>query len=184
MSDLTTIARPYAKAVFEFALDEVKKAQNEQALDEWDGMLAFLAALVQNEKVQTFLVSANSAEKLADGIIQLCGEQLDQYGQNLVRLMAQNERLIAMPQVYEEYKHYVENYRAVADVAVVSAYALTKAQQQKIAKAMEKRLARKIELNCSVDKSLVGGVIIRTNDFVIDGSTRGQLHRLASTLRL
>lgn len=183
MSDLTTIARPYAKAVFDFALEEEQKGQKE-ALARWDSMLAFLAALVQNEKVQTFLVSANSTEKLADGIIQLCGEQLDQYGQNLVRIMAQNERLIVIPQVYEEYKHYVEDFKAITDVEVVSAYALTKAQQQKIAKAMEKRLARKIELNCSVDKSLVGGVIIRTNDFVIDGSTRGQLHRLASTLRL
>ena len=49
---------------------------------------------------------------------------------------------------------------------------------------MEKRLARKVKLNCSVDNSLIAGVIIRTDDFVIDGSSRGQLARLASELQL
>ncbi|MDG6897491.1 ATP F0F1 synthase subunit delta [Actinobacillus delphinicola] len=182
MSDLTTIARPYAKAVFDFAVEESTKDEN--ALDKWEGMLNFLSQLIQNETVQSFLVSANSAETLADGIISLCGEQLDQYGQNLVRLMAENERLAVLPTVYEEYKSYVEDYRSIADVYVTSAFALTEEQQQKIATAMEKRLARKINLNCSIDESLIGGCIIRTDDMVIDGSSRGQLQRLASDLQL
>ncbi len=182
MSDLTTIARPYAKAVFDFAVEQ--SAVDKNAVDKWAEMLDFLAQLIENEKIQAFLYSANSAEKLAEEIISLCGEQLDQYGQNLVRLMAENQRLIVLPTVFTEYQRYVEDYRSIAEVSVTSALTLTKAQQQKIAKAMEKRLARKVNLNCSVDESLIAGLIIRTDDFVIDGSSRGQLQRLASELQL
>ena len=67
---------------------------------------------------------------------------------------------------------------------VISAQPLSVMQQERIAAAMEKRLAQKVKLNCNVDSSLIAGVIIRTEDFVIDGSSRGQLARLANELQL
>ena len=67
---------------------------------------------------------------------------------------------------------------------VISAQPLSVVQQERIAAAMEKRLAQKVKLNCNVDKALIAGVIIRTEDFVIDGSSRGQLARLADELQL
>lgn len=182
MSDLTTVARPYAKAVFDFALEQSNA--NKDALNHWAEMLDFLSQLIQNEDIQAFLLSAVSVEKLAESIIQLGEGQLDEYGQNLVRLMAQNGRLRAISTVYEAYKRYVDDYRAISDVDVVSAFALTDSQQKNIMEAMEKRLARRVKLNCSIDKSLIAGLIIRTNDFVIDGSSRGQLQHLARELRL
>lgn len=77
-----------------------------------------------------------------------------------------------------------EEYNAIAEVEVISAQPLNEKQQQKIAAAMEKRLARKVKLNCSIDSSLIAGAIIRTDSFVIDGSSRGQLNRLANELQL
>jgi len=168
MSELTTIARPYAKAAFDFAIEQ-------SAVEKWTEMLGFAAAVAEDETVKAYLSSSLSAQKLADTVISICGEQLDQYGQNLIRLMAENKRLSAIPTVFEEFKHYVEEHQAIAEVEVTSAQPLNATQIEKIAAAMEKRLARKVKLNCNVDSSLIAGVVIRTEDFVIDGSSRGQL---------
>ncbi|HHT7764383.1 F0F1 ATP synthase subunit delta [Pasteurella multocida] len=177
MSELTTIARPYAKAAFDFAIEQ-------NAVEKWANMLHFSSELIKDETMQTFLKSSLSASKLADTVISICGEQLDQYGQNLIRLMAENKRLEVLPAIYQAFQHYVEEHQKVAEVQVISAQPLNATQEQKIASAMEKRLARKVKLNCSLNSSLIAGVIIRTDDFVIDGSSRGQLSRLANELQL
>lgn len=177
MSELTTIARPYAKAAFDFAIEK-------SAVEKWTEMLEFASVVMQDETVKTFLNNSTSPQKLADTVISICGEQLDQYGQNLIRLMAENKRLSAIPAVFNEFKHYVENHQAIAEVNVTSAQPLSATQIEKIVAAMEKRLARKVKLNCNVDSSLIAGVVIRTEDFVIDGSSRGQLARLANELQL
>ena len=182
MSELTTIARPYAKAVFDFAIEQ--RSIDKSTVKKWEEMLGFLAEVVENDTMKDFLTSSFSAEKLANTVISICGEQVDQYGQNLIRLMAENKRLTVLPIVFKEFQHYVEEYNAIAEVQVTSAQPLSIAQQEKVATAMEKKLARKIKLNCNVDTSLIAGVIIRTDDFVIDGSSRGQLIRLANELQL
>lgn len=176
MSELTTVARPYAKAAFDFALEQ-------NALAKWGEMLHFVSQVVSDEKVNAYLNSSLSAQQLADTLIAICGEQLDQYGQNLIRVMAENKRLSVIPAVFDEFTHYLQAHQAVAQVDVISAQPLSAVQIQKISTAMEKRLARQVKLNCSVDNSLIAGVIIRTDDFVIDGSSRGQLQRLADTLQ-
>ena len=181
MSELTTIARPYAKAVFDFAIEQ--RSIDKSTVKKWEDMLGFLAEVVENDTMKDFLTSSFSAEKLADTVISICGEQVDQYGQNLIRLMAENKRLTVLPIVFKEFQHYVEEYNAIAEVQVTSAQPLSIAQQEKVVAAMEKKLARKIKLNCNVDTSLIAGVIIRTDDFVIDGSSRGQLNRLANELQ-
>ncbi|MBN6063382.1 F0F1 ATP synthase subunit delta [Aggregatibacter actinomycetemcomitans] len=182
MSELTTIARPYAKAAFDFAVEQ--RSVDKSAVEKWGEMLGFLAEVVENDTMKDFLTSSFSAQKLADTVIAICGEQIDQYGQNLIRLMAENKRLTVLPAVFKEFQHYVEEYNAITEVQVTSAQPLSVAQQEKIAAAMEKKLARKIKLNCNIDNSLIAGVIIRTDDFVIDGSSRGQLTRLANELQL
>ncbi|BFU60724.1 MULTISPECIES: F0F1 ATP synthase subunit delta [Rodentibacter] len=181
MSELTTIARPYAKAAFDFAIEQ--SANDKSAIEKWAEMLGFLTALVENAEMKEFLTSSFSAQKIADTVISICGEQLNQYGQNLIRLMAENKRLSAIPMVFTEFTRYVEEHQAIAEVSVISAQPLNATQIEKIAAAMEKRLDRKVKVNCNVDNSLIAGVIIRTEDFVIDGSSRGQLSRLANELQ-
>ena len=90
MSELTTIARPYAKAVFDFAIEQ--RSIDKSTVKKWEEMLGFLAEVVENDTMKDFLTNSFSAEKLADTVISICGEQVDQYGQNLIRLMAENKR--------------------------------------------------------------------------------------------
>lgn len=175
MSELTTVARPYAKAAFDFAVEQ-------KALDKWTEMLGFAAKIVADEQIQSMLSSQLSAEKMAELFIAVCDAQLDEHGQNLIRVMAENERLKALPDVADLYEVLVAEHKAVAEVEVRSATALSTEQESKITAMMEKRLDRKVKLNCNVDASLVAGVLIQCGDLVIDGSVRGKLDRLSDAL--
>ncbi|MGV6988057.1 F0F1 ATP synthase subunit delta [Testudinibacter sp. P80/BLE/0925] len=177
MSEYITVARPYAKAAFDFAVEQNR-------LEQWQQMLNFSAAVTENDQIKNFLKESFSPPKAAATLIQICGDQLDQYGQNLIRLMAENKRLLALPEVLRLFEQLVDEYKSLAEVEVISAEPLTQQQQQNILQAMEKKLARKVKLNCSIDKSLIGGALIRSGDLVIDGSSRGQLARLANELQL
>lgn len=97
--------------------------------------------------------------------------------------MAENNRLNALPDVLEQFIHLRAASEAISEVEVTSANALSDEQLKKISAAMEKRLSRKVKLNCKIDKSVMAGVIIRAGDMVIDGSVRGRLERLADVLQ-
>lgn len=142
MSELTTIARPYAKAAFDFAIEQ-------SAVEKWTEMLGFAAAVAEDKTVKAYLSSSLSAQKLADTVISICGEQLDQYGQNLIRLMAENKRLSAIPTVFEEFKHYVEEHQAIAEVEVTSAQPLNATQIEKLQLQWKKISSQsEIKLQC------------------------------------
>ncbi|HAW3320458.1 TPA: F0F1 ATP synthase subunit delta [Escherichia coli] len=176
MSEFITVARPYAKAAFDFAVEH-------QSVERWQDMLAFAAEVTKNEQMTELLSGALAPETLAESFIAVCGEQLDENGQNLIRVMAENGRLNALPDVLEQFIHLRAVSEATAEVDVISAAALSEQQLAKISAAMEKRLSRKVKLNCKIDKSVMAGVIIRAGDMVIDGSVRGRLERLADVLQ-
>ena len=171
MSEFITVARPYAKAAFDFAVEH-------QSVERWQDMLAFAS-----EQMAELLSGALAPETLAESFIAVCGEQLDENGQNLIRVMAENGRLNALPDVLEQFIHLRAVSEATAEVDVISAAALSEQQLAKISAAMEKRLSRKVKLNCKIDKSVMAGGIIRAGDMVIDGSVRGRLERLADVLQ-
>ena len=176
MSEFVTVARPYAKAAFDFAVEH-------QGVDRWQDMLAFAAEVTKNEHMAELLSGAIAPETLAESFIAVCGEQLDDNGQNLIRVMAENGRLKVLPDVLEQFVQLRAASEAIAEVEVTSATALSEEQLSKISAAMEKRLSRKVKLNCKIDKSVMAGVIIRSGDMVIDGSVRGRLERLADVLQ-
>ncbi|AEH31820.1 F0F1 ATP synthase subunit delta [Vibrio anguillarum] len=176
MSDLTTIARPYAKAAFDFAVEK-------KQLDQWGQMLAFAAEVAKNEQMKELLTGSVSAEKLAEIFIAICGEQFDVYGQNLLKVMAENGRLKALPDVSEQFFALKQEHEKQMDVEVISATELSDEQLVNISTKLEQRLERKVQLNCSIDETLLGGVIIRAGDLVIDNSARGRLNRLSDALQ-
>ncbi|ALB64965.1 F0F1 ATP synthase subunit delta [Cronobacter dublinensis] len=176
MSEFVTVARPYAKAAFDFAVEH-------QSLDRWQDMLAFAAEVAKNEQMAELLSGALAPESLAKSFIAICGDQLDANGQNLIQVMAENGRLKVLPDVLEQFIQLRAALEATVEVEVTSASALSDEQLAKISAAMEKRLSRKVKLNCKIDKSVMAGVIIRAGDTVIDGSVRGRLERLADVLQ-
>ncbi|CAB0150881.1 ATP synthase subunit delta [Pseudidiomarina piscicola] len=176
MSELTTVARPYAKAAFDFALEK-------SAIEKWHEMIAFAAAVANDEAMATFLSSAETLEKKVDVFINVCGEQLDDNAQNFVRLMAENGRLKALTAVEKLFSEFRSEHEKEVTVDVTSAVKLTKKQQENLAETLEKRFSRKVKLNCSVDAAIVSGLYIKAGDTVIDGTVRGKLDRLTHALQ-
>ncbi|RTZ14023.1 F0F1 ATP synthase subunit delta [Vibrio aquaticus] len=176
MSDMTTIARPYAKAAFDFAVEK-------DQLDQWGQMLSFAAEVANNEQIHELLTSSTSADKLAEIFVAVCGEQVDTFGQNLIKVMAENGRLQALPDVCAEFLLLKQEHEKEISVEVTSATELSEQQKADISSKLETRLERKVQLNCSVDETLLGGVIIRAGDLVIDNSARGRLSRLSDALQ-
>ena len=175
MSDMTTIARPYAKAAFDFAVEK-------NALAQWAEMLTFAGAVATNDTMQDILDSGYAADKLAEIFVSVCGEQLDEFGHNLIKVMAVNGRLNALPDVYGEFMLMKHEHEKTIEAMVISAIVLDKSQLDAISAKLEQRLARKVMLTCSVDETLIAGVVIRAGDLVIDNSVRGKLNRLSDTL--
>lgn len=174
MAEKNTIARPYAKALFELALAQKK-------LGAWSENLALLASVARDERVRKLLVSPHvTITELADLFIAIGGKGLDEHGANFVRTLAASRRLGFLPEIaaiFEKLKAESEN---TADVTVISAAPLDAEQRKKYAAAMEKRLKREVRLHCEVDPTLLGGAILRADDLVIDGSLRGRLERLSA----
>lgn len=176
MADTITIARPYAKAAFDFAVEK-------NNIDQWLEMITFIGQVASNADVVKLLKSTTASVDAADLMIKLGGEQLNENGQNLIKVLAQNERLLVLPEVSVLFAQYFDEYNKQVDADITSATELSDAQQADLAASLEKRLARKVKLNVSIDKSLVAGVIIRVGDLLIDGSIRGKLDRLSSQLQ-
>lgn len=176
MADLTTIARPYAKAAFDFAVEK-------DTVGQWLEMITFIGQVASNDTVVKMLKATTSATEMADLFIKVGGEQLNENGQNFIKVMAQNERLSVLPEVSELFALYHDEYLKQVEADVTSATELSDVQQADLATSLEKRLARKVQLNCSIDKSLIAGVVIRVGDLLIDGSIRGKLNRLSNQLQ-
>ncbi len=177
MAEQATIARPYARAAFEYA-----HAHN--ALKQWSDALAIAAAVVTDANIVKLLNHPRiAATQLVDLIADIVGNKLDAELRNFIATLANNRRLALLPQIaamYEALRAEVENR---VQASVVSAAPLSDMQQQRLASALKKRLNREVQLNCSVDPDLIGGAVIRCGDLVIDGSVKVRLARLASELR-
>jgi F-type H+-transporting ATPase subunit delta len=133
--------------------------------------------------MMSYLSGGTSVEQAQEIFLGVCGEQLNEQGQNLIKVMAENERLLVLPQVAEQFAAMKADFDKEVTVDVSSAVELTAEQQSNISAALEKRLARKVKLNCVVDATIVSGLVIKAGDMVIDGSIRGKLNRLATTMQ-
>lgn len=176
MAELTTVARPYAKAAFQYA-DE------NSSLADWSDMLGFAAGVVQDKAFAGFLADPKStAADQAEAFIKVGSEKLNEAGQNFIRLLASNKRLTVLPEIANLYEQLKAQKEMSVDVEVTSAFALTDDQANKLAEALKRKLDRQISITSKEDKSLIGGVIIRAGDLVLDSSVKGKLAKLAETL--
>ena len=176
MAELTTLARPYAKAAFGYAL-----ANNDLAT--WSLMLATLSAVTQNEKVQLVLTSPElTAEQLVSQVAQLCGDELSEQGNNFVALLAHNKRLSLIPMIVEQFEVLKAKQEKLSYVEITSAFDIDNASEEKLAKALSEKLNCSIDINTTVDKTLIGGAVVRAGDLVIDASIRGRLAKLNESI--
>lgn len=182
MSDYGTVARPYAKALFDIA-------QGSGQLDAWSSALNAAAEVVGDSEAKQVLSNPRlDAADRAEFIGDICSRVEDAVilakpeGRNLLRLLAENDRLPVLGEIAAQYDQLKAKAENKIKVTLVSANAVDEALAGRMAKALEHKLGRKVELALEVDSSLLGGAILRAEDRVIDGSVKSRLQRLAETL--
>ena len=177
MAETSTVARPYAKAAFEYARDH-------KALAAWSELLGTLGQVVAERDVQKLLASPKlSAERKVELLLELADlKDIDEGVGRYLQALGEQERLLALVSIAEQFERLRAEHEKRVDVTVVTAYELDAKQQQKLAGALKKRLNREISITTQVDSKLLGGVILRAGDTVIDGSVRGRLNRLTEAL--
>ncbi|NND01087.1 MAG: F0F1 ATP synthase subunit delta [Gammaproteobacteria bacterium] len=176
MAENASIARPYAKAVFELARDNT-------AFSEWSGALQQLTAVATDEEFSALINDPRiEPDQLAGLLIDITGDSLPDGGENFVNLIVQNDRLEALADIQNLYTSMVAKAQQSISATVITAMPLTDDQKDTLEKALARRLGLKVNLEETVDPSLVGGAIVRAGDLVIDGSATGRIKKLASVL--
>ncbi len=176
MAELSTLARPYAKAAFEYAREN-------NLLGQWAEQLATCARVAIQDGMSTVLDNpALTDEQQAKTLIDVCGGAIGSQMQNFVRIIASNKRLALLPEIYAQFALFKANQEKSVDVEVVSAFDLSEALTDKLAQVLRNKLEREVRVSTSTDSELLGGVLIRAGDMVIDGSVRGRLNKLAEAM--
>ena len=176
MAELTTLARPYAKAAFQTARDQEKLA-------EWADSLSFAAKAASDSDMRTLLGNPNlTEERKAEFLIDLYDGSVSEQFRNFISILSESKRLALLPEINDLYNTYHADIERIVDVEVTAPFELTEEQEQTLSKALSKKLDRKVSLTTKVDPALIGGVVIRAGDTVIDASVRGKIAKLADAL--
>lgn len=179
MADSITIARPYAKAIFEHALTANK-------LEQWSKYLHNLAALAMDDQTVAFVTNpATTSQQHRDLFLAFAGDEKNgelNFQKTFVETLAHNKRLLVLPQIVVLFDALRAEQEKTLVVSVTSYSALSGEQEAQMIRSLGKRLQRQITLDITLDPSLLGGAIIHAGDLVIDGSVRGKLNKLATGL--
>lgn len=176
MAETLTLARPYAVAAFGHA-----HARTELAA--WSEMLDLLAAVAQDARVARLSTDPRiTRERLTALVIETGGERFTLEARNFIRVLIENRRLSLAGEIATIYHQLRDAAEGTIEAEVVSAQPLSAGQSARIAAALKRRLSKEVKLGNRVDPALIGGVMIRAGDLVIDGSARGRLERLAAQM--
>jgi F-type H+-transporting ATPase subunit delta len=176
MAELSTLARPYAKAAFNAAVETGDIAA-------WSAALATLGAIIGTDEVHQFIGSPSvTASNKATTLANLAGDDCNEGAKNLLDVLAENSRFPLLPEISAQFELLKADHEKSADVIVKSAFSLSDAQQKTLSDKLAKKLDRDVTLTVEIDSALIGGVIIKAGDLVIDDSVRGKLSKLADAM--
>jgi len=175
MSQPLTLARPYARAAFELA-------SSGRALGEWSSKLAFAAQAAADPQVRALFGNPRVGPAELASLFLPEGEAGDSQFAGFINLLADNQRLSALPEIAALFEQEKREAEKVLQVRVRSAAPIDANETAKLKDALKRRFGRDIELEQTIDPSVLGGAIIDAGDVVIDGSVRGRLHQLEAAL--
>ena len=177
MAELSTIARPYAEAVFASARDD------QAALASWSSVLSELAQLVSIDEVREALTDPRlNAAKRIELFTGLVKSPLSAAARNFIELLIENNRILVLPQVAEQFELLKNELEGTALAEISSAFPLSDDQVQQLVAGLEKKFGLKLKPVVTVDSELIGGVRVVVGDQVLDTSVRAQLARMRDTL--
>jgi F-type H+-transporting ATPase subunit delta len=177
MAEITTIARPYAEAVF-------KLAQEKGSLARWSEMLQWMAAVAVDPAMANLVGNPRvDRTQLASIFKSVCAEKLDADAQKMVEVLAENHRIPVLPAIQQQFESLRHHAEGVLDARIVSAYPLSNSELDALVAGLEKRFGQKVRAEVEVDDALIGGVKVTVGDVVIDGSVRARIDQMAVALK-
>ena len=177
MAEISTIARPYAVAIFNLAKEE-------NALSEWSDMLSFMSGVVENKAINSFVLDSKVLDTDREELIlYVCGDKINSSGKNLIKLLVEYKRLLILTKITLLFEELKAKDEGVIEAEIIMADQPDKKMVENLLISLEKRFNKKIEGKVVIDRSIVGGTKIIVGDTVIDASVRGQLDNLAYTLK-
>ena len=175
MAERTTLARPYAEAVF-------KLAEEASTVARWSDVLGFYAVAMQDRDLADVLGNPRVSPEQADKLLGSLLEDISGQEAALLTMLRENGKLQLMPEISALFNEKRDTAEGVIEASVVSAFELKDDQVKALAGMLKKELNRDVTIKASVDPSIIGGVVIRAGDIVIDGSVAGKLKDLTSYL--
>jgi F-type H+-transporting ATPase subunit delta len=175
MSVNRTLARPYARAAFEMA-------RGADALAGWHERLAFSAALAATPQFRAVHGNPRIGEGAVVALLLPESEPADSAYASFLRTLAANRRVALLPEMADLFGELRREHERVVKVTVRTATPLEASTADAMRVALERRFGRKVELDSTIDPSIIGGAVIDAGDVVIDGSVRGRLARLQQAL--
>lgn len=176
MAEISTIARPYAVAAY-------KLGREQKALGKWSEMLGFAAAVANDAQVKAYIQDPKVVSSdLQATFLKACGDNLNENGQNLIKVLVEYGRLSILPEIYSAFEALKAQDEGTLDAEIIAAAKISAADTKDLVKRLEAKFGKKIEASVSVDPEIIGGIKIIVGDTVIDASVKGQLQNLAYTL--
>ncbi len=176
MAELSTIARPYAQAIFEIAHEQGQ-------YDKWSDALSKLAIIVKDEQFANAVgdprLDRGAIKKLVNSLLANSDNDIN----HLVNVLVDNHRLSAATAISVQFEHLRHEQEGILDAVIESAFPISDAEKEILLKELEKKFGRKIRAEVTVREELIGGVKIIVGDVVIDGSVKAQIEKMTAALK-
>ncbi len=178
--ELTTIAKPYANAIFEIA-------EQDNAHANWKAVLETGASVANDATMRAFIASprsskANKLKAITVVISSALGRDLSTQEETFIGLLLDNDRISVLPNILTLFDAMSNSRSDAKAFHVVSAYKLSKAEEDNIVKDLSDKYKTTVAIDTEIDESLVGGVVVREGDKVIDLSIKARVDALGSQL--
>jgi F-type H+-transporting ATPase subunit delta len=172
----SSAAKRYAQAIFSLG-------QEQGTLDTWGQDLAMLSRVVADDRIATYLTNPSvAAERRIEALETSLNLNVQTEARNLARMLIERNRTMLIPQIREMFDDRLRAERGIAVAQVTTAERLTDAELDHIREKLETITGKKVELALKIDPDIIGGIIIRIGDQVIDGSVRNKLEKMRSRL--
>jgi F-type H+-transporting ATPase subunit delta len=176
MAEIATVARPYAEAAFEAALDKGSLASTSDSLQ-------LLAAIARNEQMRFVLSDPRvSGARKKELFADITGGKLDEVTRNLLAILVDNHRELLIGEIEEQFEALKRDHERVVKARITSAQPLSDQQRAEIVGAIERRYGKRVEAEVDVDPQLLGGARVQVGDQVIHASVRDALAQMAAAL--
>lgn len=176
MAEATTLARPYALAAFDIAKENDR-------FDHWSRALEQLAQVTSTPKIREYLSSpVHSSVAKAITVVDLLEDDLMENTKRFVRVLAENQRLDLISEIRDTFEELLAEERKTLAVEITTAVELTPDEVKAFDDALTRKFQREISLSVEVNPDIIGGALIRAGDTVLDGTVRGKLEKLQTTL--